>query len=722
MGFVPRLSEPSSSSPYWKTTGSGGYNKCINISNGSVLPNYVGYAYGRFMEIMNVTSCNLSTSNAGKWYGNTSDGYSRSSKPSLGAVICWEHAGQAGHVAIVEQINADGSIVTSNSAYNGKRFYTQTLKPPDYTWSSSYKLQGFICNPSVSGNNTTGQASKLSAFLQCAQSQIGKKQDWVISVINCGDIEWCAAFVCACAKIAEVLDVIIPNYWGCGGLAQAGVNKGWGTFLKGPWWGVNTIPQAGDLILFRGSGGTSDLYSSRHIGIVTGCDGNTVYTIEGNTVTWDRHTSSIKDKSYSVSSNGIGGYYRPNWASVGAYAGDWMFGMGGAAFSLYNTQNTREDAMIREIGYLDKDYKPSISTSKIKLSVINYTSKLAEVFSQITTAYGGFGDVMVDGVDDPNARTIIAYLIGKGLNAAAACGICGNVKHESGYKTDAVGDYGTSFGICQWHDDRGVNMKNFVGSDWANNLTGQLDFLWNDLLTLLPSTLKKLQAVPNTAEGAKKAADIFVREFERPADPNGQSILRQASAESLFNSCVITQSSAAGGGVATQVKTQSGGTLSNPVTHTIPSWVKQSGISPNYTNYSALYREGWARGSVQAKLADVWNQQGKPSNRNIATISGYYCVAVTLTLGTTGDLITVVLQDGTSFNCIIADSKGANPALSGESGNNYGHSFGNGTIDIIEWEKKGISSSRTDNHTKIDLSGWEGKKVSKVLNYGSYFR
>lgn len=721
MAFTPRLSEPSSSSPYWKTTGSGGYNKCINISNGSVLPNCVGYAYGRFMEIMGATSCNLSTHNAGTWFGNTSDGYSRGNTPKLGAVVCWNRPGDAGHVAIVEEIQSDGKIVTSNSAYGGKRFYTQTLSPPDYTWSSNYKLQGFIYNPSTE-NGGGGGVNRLTQFLQVAQSQIGKKQDWVRSVINCGDIEWCAAFVCACAKLVEVLDVVIPHSYGCGTLAQTGVNKGMGQFLKGPWWGVSITPQPGDLILFRGSGGSSDLYSSRHIGIVTSCDGQTVYTIEGNTVTWDRHTSSIKDKSYSVTSNSIGGYFRPNWASVGGAVDGLLFGCGGIAFSLYNTSNTREDAAIREIGYLDSDYKPSISTSKIKLSVINYTSKLADIFSQFSVAYGGNGSVSVDGIDNPSARAVLEFLIGKGLNAAAACGVCGNIEHESvpAYNTASVGDYGTSFGICQWHNERGTAMKRMAGDDWASDLTGQLEYLWYELTTTYSSrVLVPLQQVPNTEDGARKAADIFVRKFEVPADIEGQTILRQASAVALFQKCIVQQTSVTGG-IATQVKTQSGKTPSNSVTHTIPSSVRQSGITQNYTNYSYFYGR-WASSSIQKKLAEIWNQQGKPSNRNIATISGYYCIAITLTLGTTGDIVTVVLEDGTSFNCIVADSKGANPALNGESGNQYGHAFGNGTIDIIEWEKKGSAASNVDNHTQIDLTGWSGKKVSKIINHGSYF-
>ena len=101
MAFTPRLNAPSTADKYWLRPSSDGYNQCINISGGSVLPNCVGYAYGRFMEIMGKTSCNLSTHNAGLWYGNTADGYQRGASPRLGAVVCWSRPGDAGHVAIV---------------------------------------------------------------------------------------------------------------------------------------------------------------------------------------------------------------------------------------------------------------------------------------------------------------------------------------------------------------------------------------------------------------------------------------------------------------------------------------------------------------------------------------------------------------------------------------------------------------------------------------------
>ena len=85
---------------------------------------------------------------------NTGDGYERGQTPRLGAVICWRK-GQAqngndgaGHVAIVEEIYDDGSILTSNSAYGGTRFFMKKIRPP-YSLGGTYAFQGFIYNPAV---------------------------------------------------------------------------------------------------------------------------------------------------------------------------------------------------------------------------------------------------------------------------------------------------------------------------------------------------------------------------------------------------------------------------------------------------------------------------------------------------------------------------------------------------------------------------------------------
>ena len=179
--FVKRDTAPSTTDPYWIKTTYGGYNRCIVIdrTSGSVLPNCTGYAWGRFIECQGVHNCRLSRANAELWYGNTNDGYDRGQTPKLGAVICWHSTRSGGHVAIVEQINADGSIETSNSAYGGKRFYMKHLTPPDYYMGRSYTFQGFIYNPTeftpyVPPTPTASYKRKKFPFVLYARDLRGK--------------------------------------------------------------------------------------------------------------------------------------------------------------------------------------------------------------------------------------------------------------------------------------------------------------------------------------------------------------------------------------------------------------------------------------------------------------------------------------------------------------------------------------------------------------------
>lgn len=150
--FKPRLSAPEKTDKHWLRRRAGGVNECVNIKYGSVLPNCVGYAWGRWYELLGEEP-KLSVANAEAWWGKD-DGYERGQVPKLGAVICWSKGvvgvgkDGAGHVAIVEQIKADGTIVTSNSAWNergGTWWYKKTLKPP-YTMKG-YDFQGFVYLP-----------------------------------------------------------------------------------------------------------------------------------------------------------------------------------------------------------------------------------------------------------------------------------------------------------------------------------------------------------------------------------------------------------------------------------------------------------------------------------------------------------------------------------------------------------------------------------------------
>jgi surface antigen len=143
-GFVPRTSAPvvtsggtDKSGAYWLGDSYGGLNPFDDLGQsyakckGDTLPNCTAYAWGRFYEIIG-SRPTLSTSNAEDWWGYTADGYERGQTPKLGAVICWSkgqvgawHDDGAGHVAIVEQINPDGSIKCFIE-YNGKQHYQAT--------------------------------------------------------------------------------------------------------------------------------------------------------------------------------------------------------------------------------------------------------------------------------------------------------------------------------------------------------------------------------------------------------------------------------------------------------------------------------------------------------------------------------------------------------------------------------------------------------------------
>lgn len=150
MAFTPRTTAPTAVDPHWLHISKGGKNECILIGGGSCLPNCVGYAWGRAYEILG-SKPRLSKANAENWYLYTQDGYKRSKVPSVGAIICWakgvagDPSDGAGHVAVVEEVKANGDVVTSNSAYNGTRFYMQTVtKASGYKCGNAYTFQGFI--------------------------------------------------------------------------------------------------------------------------------------------------------------------------------------------------------------------------------------------------------------------------------------------------------------------------------------------------------------------------------------------------------------------------------------------------------------------------------------------------------------------------------------------------------------------------------------------------
>ena len=156
MKYTPRLTAPSKSDKNFIHYSKGGYNTCIMIdkNTGSVLPNCVGYAQGRLLEILGKKAVNwkLPACNAEDWLETAQkNDFKTGMTPKLGAIAVFRagttHNGSdgAGHVAVVEEIKSNGDIVVSQSAYGGTEFYLSTItKASGYMYNSNRPFLGFI--------------------------------------------------------------------------------------------------------------------------------------------------------------------------------------------------------------------------------------------------------------------------------------------------------------------------------------------------------------------------------------------------------------------------------------------------------------------------------------------------------------------------------------------------------------------------------------------------
>lgn len=119
----------------------------------------------------------------------------------------------------------------------------------------------------------------------------------------------------------------------------------------------------------------------------------------------------------------------------------------------------------------------------------------------------------------------------------------------------------------------------------------------------------------------------------------------------------------------------------------------------------------WKKYSIQKTIADLWGNNGKPGKNGIATINGYYLIALRPVFGSAGDVVSVVLEDGTRFNAIMADEKGD------DAGNQWGHVY-SGAVSIVEFESLG--NSEANNGAQLNIGQWAGKKVTAIINGGRY--
>lgn len=212
--FKPRTTAPDTSdsryyanNPYYKS--------------GWGMPNCTCYAYGRFWELLGYEP-KLSLRDAEQWYAHN-DGYTRGQTPKLGAVMVWENPGEGGgHVAIVEQINADGSVRTSNSGYPSSLFYMKDI-PADYSLKN-YNFLGFIYCPREFASSSQTVPTPISGNRYLTESEMQTNAKYIYWYLSARG--WSAPAIAALLGNMEAESTINPGIWE--GLDEGDTAQGFG--------------------------------------------------------------------------------------------------------------------------------------------------------------------------------------------------------------------------------------------------------------------------------------------------------------------------------------------------------------------------------------------------------------------------------------------------------------------------------------------------------------
>ena len=218
------------------------------IKGANVLCNCVGYANSRFNEIWNdpelkgiVKSFHVQlVCNAENFIESAKrQGISISSTPIEGGIMVWQKgslktADGAGHVAVVEEVRDDGTIITSESGWNAWAFKRVQRSNENGRWgqNSAYKFRGCIINPGVPDPKVvpapplTVDGKGGPATIRALQRFLGTPMDGEIS----GQLK----------KLAKYHPAIEAVRYGSGGSACVKALQEWLGIPVDGQWGKNT--------------------------------------------------------------------------------------------------------------------------------------------------------------------------------------------------------------------------------------------------------------------------------------------------------------------------------------------------------------------------------------------------------------------------------------------------------------------------------------------------
>lgn len=450
--------------------------------------------------------------------------------------------GKKGHATLYI---GDGKIIHSNRhPKNGVQIQKLFVGKGAYRGGSRAAFAARV----LSGGAATGYADSengLTKYLKEAKKHVGKGgKAWVKkNAPSFHEGAWCADTQCALAKVTKMAGEVMPsNQSMAGGFGKSVVVDYGGKYIKGPGYGGGAVtPKPGDFIETYGGGCSRDnKYSAGHIGVVEYVKKGIVHTIEGNT------SDSYARRQYNKGDKKVLWYARPDWDKVGGYDSpdddkDDMF-QGGL---LYDSLSTKADATLREVCYANEAGEPTTDEKfPYRLCVANYTSTLF----WITFAFGSSGEEETEEDEgeysfpksmNKNQKYVFNFLIDKGLNKAAVCGIMGNMRKENTNFKPGLFNGIDHYGICQWSSSRYKNTE--------HTIEAECNLLWKELNAGYKSVLNSLKSVKNNKDGCKTATEIFCKKFEVCGRYDTEVPARQKFALEFYSKIKLDSSSSGSG-------------------------------------------------------------------------------------------------------------------------------------------------------------------------------
>ena len=185
-----------------------------------------------------------------------------------------------------------------------------------------------------------------------------------------------------------------------------------------------------------------------------------------------------------------------------------------------------------------------------------------------------------------------AYLLAKGLTPVQADGVLLNIEDESGFRDDAVGDSGQSYGLFQHHGPRRDALFKYSGTR-TPNWRQQIDY------ALTEPDMRNYLAQDYSNPG--EAGVAFLRGFERPAEQYARK--RAAKYMSRYGGPPAVDVRTAGVGAMpgemTTGSTNPASVTGDPMTGLIdPQLAASLGMLPQQQPQQPGFAESFARGIV----------------------------------------------------------------------------------------------------------------------------